>query len=322
MLLRYWNQTSLTHRAIVMSLALIVMSAGILIGTKAAYAATLKSVSIVEGETLKLGDIFDGVERNKNYVIGAAPQPGQDMTLNARTLYRIASSLDVNWRPLTSSDQVVVRREAVVVSYNKIENTLRKALKNKGVTGNFNLTLNSGKPTIVLPNDLPETAEISAIDFDVQKDYFRATIAAPSADNPVQKIQVSGMVERMVSVPVLRSNMQNGDIINVNDITLIEVPQSSIQHNIVMDANDLVGLTPRRMAYAGKYIIDGSLGRPILVKRGDKVSVTYQEGPLILTAKGKALQSGSKGDLIRVTNINSSRTVDGVVTGDHQVLAQ
>lgn len=322
MLLRYWNKTSLTHKAIVMSLALIMMSAGILISTKAAFAATLKSVSIVEGETLKLGDIFDGVERNKNYVIGAAPQPGQDMTLNARTLYRIASSLDVNWRPLTSSDQVVVRRQAVVVPYNKIETTLRSALKNKGVTGNFNLTLNSGKPTIVLPNDLPETAEISAIDFDVQKDYFRATIAAPSADNPVQKIQVSGMVERMVTVPVLRSNMQNGDIINNNDITLIEVPQNSIQHNIVMDANDLVGLTPRRMAYAGKYIIDGSLGRPILVSRGDKVSVTYKEGPLILTAKGKALQSGSKGDLIRVTNINSSRTVDGIVTGDHQVLAQ
>lgn len=322
MLLRYWNKTSLTRKAVFTAIALFMVSAGILMGTKAAFAANLKSISIVEGDTLTLGDLFDGVERNANYVIGAAPQPGQDMTLNARTLYRIASSLDVNWRPISSSDQVVVRRQAAVVSYDEIENTLRNALKDKGVMGKFNISLNSGKPTIILPNDMPQTAEISAIDFDIQRDVFRATLAAPSADKPVQKLQVTGMVERIVSVPVLRSNLQNGDIISANDIEMIEMPQKSIQHNIVMDADKMVGLTPRRMAYAGKYVLEGSLGRPILVNRGDKVSITYKEGPLVLTARGKATQSGAKGDLVRVTNINSSRSVDALVIGDHQVMAQ
>jgi flagella basal body P-ring formation protein FlgA len=319
---RYWNKTSLTHKAVLTSLALIVMGAGILVGTKVALAASLKSVSIVESDTLTLGDIFDGVERNANYVIGAAPKPGQDMTLNARTLYRIASSLDVNWRPISSSDQIVVRRQATVVSYDEIEDTIRNALKNKGVSGTFNVSLNSGKPTIVLPNNLDSAAEISAFDFDVQRDVFRATLAAPSKDNPVKKLQVTGMVERLVSVPVLRSNMQNGDVISQHDIKMIVVPQNSLQHNVIMDAEKMIGLTPRRIAYAGKYILDGTLGRPILVNRGDKVSITYKEGPLILTAKGKAMQSGAKGDLVRVTNINSSRTVDAFVTGSHQVVAQ
>lgn len=322
MLRTYWNKTLLTHKAIALAVLMISLSVGLTIGAKAALAASLKPLSIITTETLTLGDIFDGVKRNADYVIGAAPAPGQEITLNARTLYRIAVAMDLSWRPLSSSDQVVVRREASVVSYDTIEETLRNALMEKGVTGNFNVNLNSGKPSIVLPKDLPKQVELSAIDFDVQKDYFNATLVAPSLDNPVQKINVTGMVERLASVPVLRSNLQNGDIIGANDIEMIEVPQNTLQHNILIDADDMVGLTPRRMTYAGKFVMDGELIRPVLVGRGDSVSITFQEGPLVLTAKGKALQSGSKGDLIRVTNINSSRTVDALVTGSYAVTAQ
>lgn len=322
MLKQYWTNKSLSHQAALTAMAFIMLFTGIAFGAKMASAATLKPLSIVTGDTLKVSDLFDGVTRNASYVIGAAPAPGQGMTLNARTLYRISTSLDLGWRPLSTSDQVVIRRQASVVSYNTIEKKLRNTLKNKGVTGKFALSLTSGKPTITLPDDLPENVEISSIDFDVQKDYFRATLVAPSIDNPVKKVQVSGLVERIVTVPVLRGNLKNGDIINMNDIQMIEVPQQSLQHNIIMDAEEIIGLTPRRIVYAGKFILEGSLGRPLLVDRGDKISISFQEGPLLLTAKGRALESGAKGDLIRVTNVNSSRTVDAIVVADHQVMAQ
>lgn len=322
MVKQYWSQTSLSAQAAFTAFFLILFFAGVGIGAKMATAATLKPISIVQGETLKVSDLFEGVTHNADYVIGAAPQPGQDMTLNARTLYRIAVSLDLPWRPLSTSDQITVRRQATFISSDIIEDTMRKALIDKGVSGKFNVAFNSGKPSITLPNDLPENIEISAIDFDVQKDIFRATLVAPSLDNPVKKVQVSGMVERIINVPVLRTNLQNGDIISQHDIQMIEVPQQSLQHNVLIDPEEIIGLTPRRIAYAGKFILDGTLGRPLLVDRGDKINITFQEGPLVLTAKGRALESGAKGDLIRVTNINSSRTVDAIVVGDHQVMAQ
>lgn len=322
MLNSFWNKTSLTFKITLVMIGIIAGSVALFIGTRSAMAASLKPVSVINSDTLTLGDIFDGVKRNADYVVGPAPQPGQDMTLNARTLYRIAIALDLPWRPTSSSDQIVIRREATVVSYNTIENTLRSALEDKGISGKFNLALNSGQPTMVLPNDLPQNVEISALHYDNQKDYFQATIVAPSIGNPVKKMLVSGMVERMVKVPVLHGNLQNGDIIGTNDIKIIDVPQKSLQHNIIMDADDLIGMTPRRMAYAGKFILDGTLQRPQLVSRGDKVSITFTEGPLILTAKGKALQSGAKGDIVRVTNINSSRTVDAYVSGENQVVVR
>ncbi len=322
MLNKFWVKTSITIRIMLVLLALISGSITLFIGARSAMAASLKSVSVIEGDVLTLGDLFDGVTRNADYVIGAAPQPGKDMTLNARTLYRIAVALDLPWRPSSSGDQIVIRREASIVSYNTIENSLRDVLKEKGVNGRFNITLNNGKPTMVLPNGMPNNAEISSLTYDHQKGYFQAAIVAPSKDNPLKKILVSGLVERMVSVPVLRSTLQNGSIIGRNDINMIDVPEKSLQHDIIMNQKDIIGMTPHRIAYAGKFILEGNLQKPQLVKRGDRVSITFREGPLVLTAKGKALQSGAKGDLVRVTNVNSSRTVDALIIGENQVVAQ
>ena len=292
------------------------------IGTKMATAASLKNISIVHSDTLTLGDLFEGLSHNADYVIGAAPQPGKDMMLNARTLYRIAVALDLPWKPKSNGDHIIIRREATVIPYSVIEDSLKSALKEKGVLGNFSVALNTGKPSLTLPNDMPQNAQVQSLNFNPQKDYFTAQIVAPSLDNPVEKINVSGLVERLVKVPTLRSNLRNGDIIGKNDIEMVEVPQKQLQHNILLDSADLIGMTPRRMAYAGKYILAGQLEQPQLVERGEPVSIIYKSGPLTLTAKGRALQSGAKGDLIRITNINSSRNVDALVTGENLVIAQ
>ena len=322
MLKNIWFKTSMTVRITLVLLALITGSFTLIVSAQKAMAASLKPISIIKGDVLTLGDIFDGISRNADYVVGAAPQPGQDMVLNARTLYRIAVALDLPWRPTSSSDQIIVRREATIVSYETIENSLRNELKEKGVRGNYNVSLNNGKPTMIIPNDLPEQVEVSSFNYDNQKDYFQASLVSPSLDNPVKKILVNGFVERLVSVPVLRNNLQRGDIIGENDITMIEVPQKQMQHDIIMDKDDLIGLTPRRFAYAGKFILAGTLERPQLVERGEKVTIAFKEGPLVLTAKGQAMQSGAKGDLIRIKNINSSRSIDAVVTGENQVIVQ
>ena len=252
MLNKFWNNMSMTLRITVVLIALMSGSITLFIGAKSAMAASLKPVSVINGDVIKLGDIFDGVRNNSEYVIGAAPQPGKDMVLNARTLYRIASALDLSWRPTSAADKIIIRREATVIPYETIESSIRTSLKGKGVSGRFNLELNSGKPTMVLPNGQPERVEVSSMDYDHQKGYFQATLVAPSTDNPIRKTLVSGLVEHVVSVPVLYSNLQNGDIIGANDIKMIDVPQHKIQHNVILDANDLIGMTPRRISYAGK----------------------------------------------------------------------
>ena len=277
---------------------------------------------MISDNTIKLGDLFDNLPHNAEYVIGPAPQPGKDMTLNARTLYRIASALDLSWRPSSTTDQIIVRREATVVPYELIESKLRNNLKNQGVSGRYNINLSTKKPAIVLPFDMDENVEISSLSYDRNKDYFKATLVAPSVDNPVQRIKVSGIIDRLVTVPILSKNLRNGDVIGDGDIEMIEISQNDLQHNMITSKEKMLGMTPRRIAYAGKFVQDGTLIKPQLVQRGESVNITFTEGSLVLSAKGKALQSGAKGDIVRVTNANSSRTVDAIVSGSHQVIVR
>ncbi|KIZ42976.1 flagella basal body P-ring formation protein FlgA, partial [Rhodopseudomonas palustris] len=46
---------------------------------------------------------------------------------------------------------------------------------------------------------------------------------------------------------------------------------------------------------------------------------TYQAVGLYLTVRGKALESGTEGDVVSVLNLQSKRTVSGTVIGHGQV---
>ena len=317
-----WTRYSTAHQAALILMAALCLIIGVMAGTKAALAASLKPIGLIEGEMITVGDIFDNAGRHHDYVIGAAPKPGQEMTLNARTLYRIASALDLSWRPSTSADKITLRREANIIDTVDIKNAIEEELKNNGLSGLFDIELNDRSASIILSKNDPQDFEFTKFNFNQQRDYFTATIAAPSTDNPVKTLKVSGTIDRLIEVPVLKSPLKNGDIIGKNDITMVTVSTDRLQHNVIMDMNDMIGLTPRRVAHAGKFVLDGSLEFPQLVKRGDKVNITFQSGPLVLTAEGKALQSGAKGDHIRVTNAGSSKTIDAVITGENEVIVR
>ena len=53
--------------------------------------------------------------------------------------------------------------------------------------------------------------------------------------------------------------------------------------------------------------------RAQIVKRGEPVTIAVRSGALSITAQGKALASGAQGDAVRVVNLATNRTLDGVV---------
>jgi flagella basal body P-ring formation protein FlgA len=289
-------------------------------GTRAALAASLKTTSILNSDTLRLGDVFEGLSAEKaNYVLGPAPQPGQDMVLNANTLLRVALSLDLPWRPSTSADQIVIRRNAATVAEDDIRNIIIHALKEKGVEGNFNLLLAGSLPQMVLPAELPATVEIASMKFDPAKDWFEVSLAAPSVATTVTRASMTGRVQRLVNVPTLTKTLRNGDIIGATDISWIEIDAKDLQNDQLLKEEDFIGKTPRRMVNAGKPVRDNELQKPVLVDRGDMVTLVYKTGSITLTAKGKALQGGAAGDLVKFVNIASNRTLDGFVSADHEI---
>ena len=304
-------------------LMVLAASLFLLVGmTRSALAAGVKDVAIISGDFVTAGDIFFGLERNADYVLGAAPAPGKDLILSARTLYRVASALDIPWKPQSTSQQVVVRREAVIIPAADIESQLMEELRASGASGDFRVSLNSTVEPIALPAQTPQTFVISDLRFEPHKNYFEATVVAPSRDNPLKRVTLAGEVERFVALPVLKTTMKNGDIISHADLDYIDVSAKSLPRDIILDADKIAGMTPRRLAVGGKPVSFNDLQSPQLVGRGEVVTLIYNDGGMVVSTKGKSGQNATMGELVRVTNITSNKSIAGVVTGLREITVQ
>lgn len=116
-----------------------------------------------------------------------------------------------------------------------------------------------------------------------------------------------------ISIPVMKNRLRYGDKITAEDINFIDVPASKVRDNVITKEEDLIGKTPRRFVQANRPIREQDITTEILVEKGNMVSLVYYTKYMELKASGTALDSGSKGDVIRVKNASSGKVVQGSV---------
>ncbi len=293
-----------------------------LVFTKDAHAASLISESIVNDQNIRASDIFSDVPEHKNVVIGKSPQPGQTLIINARTLQRVARANGIDWTSSSANDQVVLTRSSQTITSDMILGAIKDNLAAKGVNGNFGVTVNNVAPSMVIAGELPATIEVVQMAYTPGRDVFTAVIAAPNAANPVKTLSISGLVEKMATVPVLRGDVHSGDIIGSSDIEWIDVAVRHLVRDTILDADTLIGKTPLRGVAAGAPIRARDVISPQLVARGDEVLIQFTTGALQLSAKGKAMQNGAEGDVIRVLNLSSNQSLRAAIIGDKVVAVQ
>lgn len=81
----------------------------------------------------------------------------------------------------------------------------------------------------------------------------------------------------------------------------------------------LVGLETRRAIYTGRPVVAADLGPPTVVHRNAVVVMLYNFRGLGIRTEGRALDSGGAGEVVRVLNLASRRSVRATVTGENQV---
>ncbi|MCK6418099.1 MAG: flagellar basal body P-ring formation chaperone FlgA, partial [Alphaproteobacteria bacterium] len=295
----------------------------ILCSIQAVLAAEIKPHVKIDAGVIKLSDVFTGVDSAKDRTLGRAPEPGQDMVINASTLMRLAMATGLNWRPQSNSDQVTVTRAATVIERSQIESTLQDAVlaavREQSQQADFVIDLPADLGSITLPANQPPTLRIEDIKIDPRTKTFRAVMMAPDTDNPAQRIPVTGTYERMINVPVLRDTLNQGATIGERDLDQLALRERQVRPNMILKVENLIGKTPRRMVLAGQPVLENEIEQPLIVSRGENVMVIYRKGALQLTAQGKALENGAIGDIIRIANTNTNKTIEGEVTNAREV---
>ncbi|GEM_PF-333219 len=305
-------------------LIMVVAMLGFIASINKALAVTLKAESIVTADHITVGDVFDGITHNADYVLAPAPRPGSELVWNARTLNRIALAFGLPWKPDNQMTQLRIQRLANVVEAQAVKAALKSAFtdQDSGMSNrHYDIALTGEIANgIVLPYDVNPTIAIERLNFDPSRKSFTAQIKAPAEGVAVKTMTVQGMIYDMQNVPVLKNRLRRGDVISRSDIEFITLRSDTLAHDVLTDEEDLIGTTPRTSLNPATPVRSFDLQMPKIVKRGETVTMIYDNNRIRLETTGKALQDGSKGDIIRILNASSNRTIEAEIINDRQAI--
>jgi len=123
------------------------------------------------------------------------------------------------------------------------------------------------------------------------------------------KVKLSGWVDVFESVVCARRNLKKGEILEEGDFYLARKNISHLSSNILTDTGKAVGCMAKHAIRKDTCIKEWMLEKPLVVKRGDMVTILAESGNLRVTVPGRVLVKGHMGELIRVQNSMSKKVI-------------
>lgn len=317
-----WRARSrLAARAGRFMLALVMASAayGWSAGHGALAGPRLRATATVEGSYITLGDLFYDAGELAGVRVIEAPAPGGRTIVSFAQIAAVARYAGLPWRGGEGITRVQVKRPGTLVPKSKVTSSIEDALADAGKTGQHTIRISGRHRRIHVPLGADTGVTVEQFEYDSRSGRFTADLYVPGGDPSANRFTVRGEVKDLIEVPVLADRVAVGQRIVEGDIDWLEIPVDRMGRGIITDLEHLIGLTPKRVIRPGEPIRAHDLGRLVLVAKGDLVSMVMIRGGLMLATTGRALESGGKGDLIRVVNTSSRETVEVIVETPRRV---
>lgn len=273
----------------------------------------------VNGSFVTLGDLFVGLSEKTDVVVARAPKPGKSIILDATWLAKAATAYDMSWRPNNSLVQTVVTRPGVTVPQNDIKTALLPVLRDLGAPAHMTLEITSARESLNVPPGAPFSIRVMNESFDPLTRRFSAVVEAPAGMPDAQRVQVSGRFTDTRTVPILTRRLSRGQTITPADIDYVDLRADQIPVGAILNPDEMIGKEPRNILKEGEPIRRSDVLRPEVVRRNALVTMEVSIPGLNATARGRAMEAGGEGDLIRVQNVVSKQIVLATVVDPSRV---
>jgi flagellar basal body P-ring formation protein FlgA len=276
---------------------------------------TLKREVTMTNEIVRIGDLVDRAGALAAMPIFRAPDFGETGTVTAD---RVVEAVRPYGLTLDTQDitEVVVARAGHVIPVKDVKAALARAL--------------SGRLGVVAPDDLsfmfdmelrplhlrPAVStdlEPRQITFDRRSGRFDITLAVAGASSRDLLFRFTGRATETHEVAIVVAPIARGELIRQADVLIERRPKAELVDGAVETVSDVVGLAARRPLNAGQMLRKADLMKPEIVRQNEPVTLVYELPGILLTVRGKAVNSGSEGDVVNVLNLQSNRTIQGTV---------
>jgi flagella basal body P-ring formation protein FlgA len=285
-------------------------------------APVLRANVTVSGDVVRIGDVIDNAGTSAQIAIYRAPDlgtTGSVPTAQVLTTLRTHQVIGVDTRDL---QEISITRLARTLEGKDIELQVARALERKNGLGDAaNLTLTFDRDVQDLRLEASNTGAMQATSvrfeprnnrFDVTFEIANSNIALPT------KLRFTGTAVETVEAAILARGIERNEVIKSSDVVIERRPKAEVGGDLA-GRDRAVGMQARKQLRIGQALKTADLAKPDLVQRDQNVTLIYESTGLYLTIRGKALEGGTEGDVVNVLNLQSKRTVSGVVVGRGQV---
>ncbi|MCC5830312.1 MAG: flagellar basal body P-ring formation protein FlgA [Phycisphaeraceae bacterium] len=123
-------------------------------------------------------------------------------------------------------------------------------------------------------------------------------------------------VEQLADVVVMRRSMVRGDVIGPDDVKLESRRLTGSQLVPVTEVDRVIGQTLVASLRAGATVAASQVRAPLAAARQDEVIVQSVVGGVMLTMRGRAMEDGRIGEMIRIQHGNSRNVINAMLIGD------
>ena len=129
---------------------------------------------------------------------------------------------------------------------------------------------------------------------------------------------VTALVQASVFLPVVHAArvIERGQTISAEQLQLQEVNIGKAPRGFYNSFDEVVGQGAKRRVRAGQLIAPNLLTTPLLIRRGQQVTIVASQDGISASATGEALANGREGEVIRVRNLGSQKVIEAQVVED------
>jgi len=180
-------------------------------------------------------------------------------------------------------------------------------------------------------DSVPEAIPVNPVDWEIQvESRYGAvknganslTVTVFSRQSIYKKFVATARLRTFDDVVVAARLLNRGEKIGPKDVELKRVETTNFKRDYFTHLDEVVNLQAKQVIPAGKPIFTGMVELPDIIHRGDIVRIVVKLKNLKVTATGKALQNGHKGERIRVENMSTGKKLSAVVLDEKTVLVE
>jgi len=292
-------------------LKVIILTLLILLGNICTVNANSPTISLnqnitVEGEFIRIKDVFRGNPNNSEEIIAKAPLPGKKFTFDMDWANNIALRNKINWKPLDRHGLISIERSSTKIEEDEI--TLEILEKFVEIDDNdIEIDIYGGKTEYNINKGSNYKILIEKLKTFTAKNRFSCTIVIYVDGKEFSKDTIAGKYYTLKDIPVAANNIAKNTIIKADMVKNLKVRKNKIKPSQYTEIEDIIGKETKKSIKENKFFSNNDIREPIIINRGDIVSIIYKTKNMKLTAKAEAIEDGSKGQNIKVMNTNSKK---------------